>query len=396
LTQFPQLVDVSLPDLWQHVNVPPAFNNTLAFFQHLLSSPPSAAQCEDLATTLVEGHLVACSDGACDAAPAVASHAVVLADGLLQHTLATCAGPVDGHPELVTSYRAELSGIVAFLYVLYRICQYYSISSGAAKLFCDNKGALQNAFRDPKAGIKPYFNTDYDLVLIAQSLIHILPVAISNEWVKGHYNGKNREYKHDLNDEADCLAGRYQLNQTPHYSIKRPLAPPGYKVPLLYDQSFLTSKIPQTLINSYHNADIEGYIIQKANWNLRVFDLIHWDAHERAFKGLPRFSQHSQAKLLHGLVNTNRQNHKLFGSTNLCPICQAQEETLQHVFTCPHPDAHTHRQKQLDAPYTTLEQVQTPAPVIDTISYGFDSWLQDPNAHVRAPTAASLRAPDAV
>jgi hypothetical protein len=103
--------------------------------------------------------------------------------------------------------------------------------------------------------------------------------------------------------------------------------------------------------------------MQKANGNHRVFDLTHWDAHERSFKRLPRFSQHSQAKLFHGLVNSNRQNHLLYGSTNLCPVCQAHEEALQKVFTCPHPDAHIHHQKQLDALYKTLEQAQTPDPV---------------------------------
>jgi hypothetical protein len=73
-------------------------------------------------------------------------------------------GPVDGHPDLVTSYRAELSGIVATLYAVYRICQFYNISAGAMILYCDNKGALTNAFKPIKHGITPYFRTDHDMI----------------------------------------------------------------------------------------------------------------------------------------------------------------------------------------------------------------------------------------
>jgi len=130
---------------------------------------------------------------------------------------------VDGHPTLVTSYRAELSGIVATLYLVYRICQFYSITVEAAKLYCDNKEALKNAFSPIKEGITPYFNTDHDLVEVAQSLLQLLPITIGHEWVKGHYEGKNKQYQHYLNEEVDEIAGAYQLHQRPHPTVRKPL-----------------------------------------------------------------------------------------------------------------------------------------------------------------------------
>ena len=87
--------------------------------------------------------------------------------------------------------------------------------------------------------------------------------------------------------------------------------------------------------------------MRKACWTRQTFDMIHWDGHERAFKRLPRFSHHSMAKLLHGLVNTNRQNKLFYGIPASCPICHSMEETLQHVFTCMHPSAVEHRQARL-------------------------------------------------
>jgi hypothetical protein len=99
------------------------------------------------------------------------SHISVFASGLLQQQLATIAGPLDGHPKLVTSYRAELSGLVALLYVVYRVCQFYAVEAGAMKIYCDNKGALKNTFKSIKAGITPYFRIDHDLIEVARALI---------------------------------------------------------------------------------------------------------------------------------------------------------------------------------------------------------------------------------
>jgi len=57
--------------------------------------------------------------------PIHASHGIVFGSTLLKQTIATAAGPVDGHPKMITSYRAELSGIVATLYLVYRVCLFY-------------------------------------------------------------------------------------------------------------------------------------------------------------------------------------------------------------------------------------------------------------------------------
>jgi hypothetical protein len=249
-------------------------------------------------------------------------------------------------------------------------------------LYCNNKGALKNAFQPVPAGITLYFNTDHDLVELAQSLLQILPIIVTTAWVKGHYKGKDKEFKHVLNDTADRLAGSFQAKQTPHHTIRKPLPPPGYRVRLLYDSSTITTKIKSVLVTSMHEDNIVAHILKKSRWTRRVFDKVHWDAHERAFSRLPRPS---------------KQNHLYYGQSSMCPICNEEEESVDHVFQCSHPEAVQRRQKCLDTLTTTLQQHRNPQPVIDAISHGFTSWFQctDPQA-VRALTAGSLRGPDAV
>ncbi len=51
----------------------------------------------------------------------------------------------------------------------------------------------------------------------AKRLLNIIPITIVAQWVKGHYTGKDREYKHDLNDIADSLATSFNRRPHPHY-----------------------------------------------------------------------------------------------------------------------------------------------------------------------------------
>lgn len=187
-------------------------------------------------------------------------------------------------------------------------------------LYCNNKGALANAFHPIKPGITPYFKTDHDLVELAQALLQLMPILITTSWVKGHCTGKDRHYQHDLNDKADKIASEYQTRQTPHHTIWKPLQPPGYKIRLLYDSSVLTGKVQSTLVTSLHEKNLEIYIMRKTKWSRQTFLKVHWEAHEKAFHRLHRYCQHSTAKLIHGLVNTNRQNFLYHRQSPLCPI----------------------------------------------------------------------------
>jgi hypothetical protein len=85
------------------------------------------------------------------------------------------------------------------------------------KYHCENKGVLTNVFSPTAPGITPYLQTDADLVMKAKCLLNAIPITILVEWVKGHYNGKDREYKHDLNDIADSLATSFNRSPHPHF-----------------------------------------------------------------------------------------------------------------------------------------------------------------------------------
>jgi hypothetical protein len=298
---------------------------------------------------------------------------------------------------ILTTHRAELSGIVTILYLTHRICEYYNISNGKIKCYCDNKGALRHVFEKTTTGITPYFSTDHDLVELAQQLLKILSITVLHEWVKGHYTKEKPEFKHILNHQADTVASYYQSHQQPIFkTARKPLPPPNYRVRLIHDTTVITSKVYQTLAQAMHEKPIASYIQCKAKWSPYVVSLVNWDAHERAFKCLRRQQKISVAKLVHNLVNTNHQNHLYYKTSPLCPICGVAEETLEHVLNCDYPATRTCRNECLLQLEKELQQINTPNIVVCTILHGFSDWLlghrQSSRSH--ALTVGSLHGSD--
>ena len=142
----------------------------------------------------------------------------------------------------------------------------HEVTTGKVKYYCDNRGVIANVFSNTLPGISPFLNTDYDLVLVAKTLLHLIPVSVAAEWVKGHYTGKDKEFKHTLNDTADKLATKF--NRHPHPRFRPchiPIAPPGYKIRLLHDNSVITSKLYSILSQGLHRQNLRNHILKKTN-----------------------------------------------------------------------------------------------------------------------------------
>jgi hypothetical protein len=139
------------------------------FYQRLLGFPAnlSTEVQSTLASNIQLCSLIACSDGS--AANGLASSAWVFSDS--SNILWEGSGLVDGHPDQVTSYRAELCGILSVLVTLLTVCLNFSVTSGSVTTYCDNRGALHNAFLTPQPSVSQFFTTDYDILQLIHSIL---------------------------------------------------------------------------------------------------------------------------------------------------------------------------------------------------------------------------------
>jgi hypothetical protein len=312
-----------------------------------------------------------CSDGSFVEEGAQYYHGWIYASEINQ-TIGEGHGPSHGHHALLSAYRAELGGLLALVYMVARICRFHNISSGTLCIYCDNKTALSKVTDSVPHGITPHLSSDYDLVAMIHLYLALFPITVVGEWVKGHYSGKDRKYKHDLNDRAD------QLATTAHRSLPKSFvtsptaaAPSGFRLRLLCKDGLITSNYYRILTQAHHDQPIIDYIIKKTGWTLATFNEVDWDSHQRAFKRLTRFQRIGISKLIHNLSNTNRQNKLYYGSSDLCPGCSKEEETFEHVLRCSFPATMEVRATALDKLHKSLVAIGTPSQVVEIILKGF-------------------------
>jgi hypothetical protein len=256
-------------------------------------------------------------------------------------------------------------------------------------IYCDNKSALHSTFHCTAQGITPFCTADYNLIHLAKYFIQCLPITTLGTWVKGHYSGKNKQIEHDLNHTADQLATPHRAKQSPPYKgIKNPPTYPGYKIRLIHSGSPLTSKFYTKITQALHEQNLITFILCRTNWTPRIFSSVNWEAHRRAFQWLTKDQQIPIAKLIHQQANTNRQNHLFYKTSPLCPCCQTEDETFEHLLTCSSPEPALHRTQAMEQLKAILVTINTPEKVTKALLLGIQQWIDKTSSY--APTFGSL------
>jgi hypothetical protein len=122
------------------------------------------------------------------------------------------------------------------------------------------------------------------------------------------------------------------------------------------------------------------------SWNNEQFHSISWSAYHQAIKKIPRSHRISISKLSHQLWNTNCQNQKYYGESNLCPICNVTPESIDHLYKCEHPSAVANFQDKL-ASFKRSLRLKTPNEIVEHIITGNTHWHS--NFTPRSPTIGS-------
>jgi hypothetical protein len=155
------------------------------------------------------------------------------------------------------------------------------------------------------------------------------------------------------------------------------IAMPTYRIRLLYQDTVITAKLYNTLQTCLHSRPLCLHIMKKVNISERVFDLINWEAFSTSFKRLTCNRKIHTSKLVHQLINTNRQNHMYYGSSSLCPCCQEEVEIFPHVLQCKSPSASYQHIVALETLRKNLQSIHTPSNMIAALLQGIKQWTTD-------------------
>lgn len=159
------------------------------------------------------------------------------------------AGPVDGHPDLTSTYRAELGGFVTILHIVFSTSEFHQLLEGNLTIYCDCQSAMNRLQKISYESLRDYLVEDFDLFHEGRTLLNRLKTftSVTSSWVP-----------HILNDAAHNLANDFLHKDQGYYNPGRVVIDPlSLEVSILHDQSTITSNLPRTLKIHYtlqHNA----------------------------------------------------------------------------------------------------------------------------------------------
>lgn len=246
-------------------------------------------------------------------------------------------------------YRAECSGMLAFLRFLIRLAEYTDMfGTWVGRVGTDSQSMLDWLFGKQITGSSEVHRyharnlKELDVFVSEWNLLHEIQIAlrllpdVTLEYVKGHQDDQV-EFSSlsllmvQLNVEADELATRYQ--QEFGRTCPQMLMSKHAGAYLVVGDGTVTHKVPQTVRRLATGPPLREYIKIKNGWNENIMQTINWQAHARFLKhNIERRAHFS--KLVHECLPTNSMRNRLDSGRRTCPVCPSEHETRDHILRC--------------------------------------------------------------
>jgi hypothetical protein len=107
--------------------------------------------------------------------------------------------------------------------------------------------------------------------------------------------------------------------------------------------------------------------------------MVDWTALQTCLMHMSRLHQLTYYKFLHGLLNTNEQNHRYYQQSDLYPHYQSATESFQYVLSCPQPEVKKYWEAQQVLLWKSLWGLSTPPTVLDYFKRGILYGICGPN-----------------
>ena len=280
------------------------------------------------------------SDGSFDPKTGRGSYAWVMTNAASAHRLEG-AGPTDGDPSTMSSYRPELQGLLASVTMLSAIASTYSLSDGCrATLVCDNEAATQvlNQIAANRYYIVEPSQTDVDLLLEIQGEIRHSRMIFLFVWIRGHQDDVLPEadlpFLSRLNIDCDRRAKLYlrtHLSPPPP-----PTVMPFERWGAIWGGYKITANLKQVVYEHFTAAASIAYMCKKFHWSLPQCGKIAWLSIKHAKTKLPMARNTFVSKVLYDKLPVAARLHSFDADEPpLCRSCNLYPETQQHLYQCP-------------------------------------------------------------
>jgi hypothetical protein len=269
-----------------------------------------------------------------------------------------------------TRYRAVLRGILTLIYMLYRAEQQCpDVPLSTAILPCSHKKTLKEAFRGTPVGVTTANQINQDLILDIRYFRNLLRMGIKGILSQESITGQVYPIQtNPLNLAFIQEPSLYNLH------LANESTPLTHVVTLVHDNTVFTGDIRIKIHELEYQEQLKAKLQKDNNWTSQQFQMVDWQTYFKALRQIPRSHRVSIMKLSHQLWNTNIQNEKFYGHSNICPICQLVPESPTHVYKCSHPAAAAHRKEALSS-FSTSLMGGTPPVLQEVLLSGLSQWI---------------------
>lgn len=245
-----------------------------------------------------------------------------------------------GRVEEMSSYRAELGGILAVVLGVHLLCQRWNITKGRVTVGCDNEAAVWNVFGsdEPTTTV-----AGFNLVRTIRHLIKESPLEWQGKHVKGH---QDRKHKNPTNRELDKWAltnieADKQAKAFMARTQRKPLLPhtsappPGAGWCLMDGRQAVEKDIDDVLHRWLSKPDLQEYWIQKDRMEETQQSPSAWNQYEKAQKQFTQSQKRWSVKHFSGWEATGQKmKQRKQRATAQCPRCPVTEDS-RHIIRCP-------------------------------------------------------------
>jgi hypothetical protein len=236
-------------------------------------------------------------------------------------------GPVRGMT--VHSYRAEASGVLAFLRFLIHIARFTQMhDTWRGVLATDSQSLLDTLFGrdhreqentgpvdlDQNRVVLDVMCPEWDILIEIQKSLQLLS-RVCLEYIEGHQDKKTSYHNlcllAQLNVDADQIAGHYHELSSSHSPFA--ILSPNTRAHVLFEMGTVTSR---------YDENIRMWAV-KHQWTEATMEKINWISHGQALKRNTHRRSHL-IKFLYNILPTTGMLNKFDGGQRTCPLCEAK------------------------------------------------------------------------
>jgi hypothetical protein len=208
-----------------------------------------------------------------------------------------------GGPTEMSAYRGEVTGLLAAVFIIHHLCNYFHVTAGTATIGCDGAAALYQAF---KAAHRSVDAPSFDLLMAIRYFCRTSVLQWDTCWIRGHQDDKVAFEELDRWSQLNVMADDLAKSMLPIARTRRRHHDTEGAPWAVWHNGDKLSHFTSQIYDIVHSKEAFMYWKKKGLIPPSGIEFINWEAIGRALKALSRPHQHFMSKHMVGICGVGK------------------------------------------------------------------------------------------